>query len=158
MHSRVFRWFSAAPLVFYFLGFLPLQLIWRIFLPYVLQCKTFTVIWGGTTWTGDFKCREEKTGFCWNISTQTGSPGTLIGWKSGQTTYVPLWDRMEEVAMHSVLLPLPAIPTAPPFTLPISPHFKVNLESLVDSIFLSVKQPSHVHRFCVMAGSLKVFL
>jgi hypothetical protein len=26
---------------------------------------------------------------------QTGSPGTLIGWKSGQTTYVPLWDRME---------------------------------------------------------------
>jgi hypothetical protein len=26
---------------------------------------------------------------------QTGSSGTLIGWKSGQTTYVPLWDRME---------------------------------------------------------------
>jgi hypothetical protein len=26
---------------------------------------------------------------------QTGSPGTLIGWKSGQTTFVPLWDRME---------------------------------------------------------------
>jgi hypothetical protein len=26
---------------------------------------------------------------------QTGSSGTLIGWKSGQTTFVPLWDRME---------------------------------------------------------------
>ncbi len=26
---------------------------------------------------------------------QTGSSGTLIGWKSGQTTYFPLWDRME---------------------------------------------------------------
>ncbi len=26
---------------------------------------------------------------------QTGSSGTLIGWKSGHTTYVPLWDRME---------------------------------------------------------------
>jgi hypothetical protein len=25
----------------------------------------------------------------------TGSSGTLIGWKSGQTTFVPLWDRME---------------------------------------------------------------
>jgi hypothetical protein len=26
---------------------------------------------------------------------QTGSSGTLIGWKSGQTTFVPLWDGME---------------------------------------------------------------
>jgi hypothetical protein len=26
---------------------------------------------------------------------QTGSSGTLIGWKSGQTTFVPLWDWME---------------------------------------------------------------
>ncbi len=26
---------------------------------------------------------------------QTDSSGTLIGWKSGQTTYVPQWDRME---------------------------------------------------------------
>jgi hypothetical protein len=25
----------------------------------------------------------------------TGSSGTLIGWKSGQTTFVPLWDQME---------------------------------------------------------------
>jgi hypothetical protein len=32
MHSRAFRWFSAAPLVFLFIGFLPLQLnkIWQI--------------------------------------------------------------------------------------------------------------------------------
>ncbi len=26
---------------------------------------------------------------------QTGSSGTLIGWKSGQTTFVPLWDQLE---------------------------------------------------------------
>ncbi len=26
---------------------------------------------------------------------QAGSSGTLIGWESGQTTFVPLWDRME---------------------------------------------------------------
>jgi hypothetical protein len=33
MHSPTFPWFSAAPLVFLFLGLLPLQLnqIWRIF-------------------------------------------------------------------------------------------------------------------------------
>ncbi len=48
---------------------------------------------GGTTWTGDFKCREVKTGFCRKRWMQTGSSGTLIGWKSGQTTYFPLWDR-----------------------------------------------------------------
>ena len=47
------------------------------------------------TWTGDFKCREVKTGFCRKRWTQTGSSGTLIGWKSGQTTFIPLWDRME---------------------------------------------------------------
>ncbi len=33
---------------------------------------------------------------------QTGSSGTLIGWKSGQTTNVPLWDRNGgSVAMDS---------------------------------------------------------
>jgi hypothetical protein len=39
----------------------------------------------------------KKTGFCRNTldQMQTGSSGTLIGWKSSQTTYVPLWDRME---------------------------------------------------------------
>ncbi len=47
------------------------------------------------TWTGDFKCREVKTGFCRKRWTQTGSSATLIGWKSGQTTFIPLWDRME---------------------------------------------------------------
>ncbi len=47
------------------------------------------------TWTGEFKCREVKTGFYRIRSMQTGSSGTLIGWKSGQTTFVPLWDWME---------------------------------------------------------------
>ncbi len=47
------------------------------------------------TRTGYFKCREVKTGFYRNRSMQTGSSGTLIGWKSDQTTFVPLWDRME---------------------------------------------------------------
>jgi hypothetical protein len=41
---------------------------------------------GDTTWTGDFKCREVKTGFYWKKWRQTGSSGTLIGWKSGQTS------------------------------------------------------------------------
>jgi hypothetical protein len=26
---------------------------------------------------------------------QTGSSGALIGWKSGQTSYVPIWDQTE---------------------------------------------------------------
>ncbi len=38
---------------------------------------------------GRFQMQGVKTGL------QTGSSETLIGWKSGQTTYVPLWDRME---------------------------------------------------------------
>jgi hypothetical protein len=45
--------------------------------------------------TGDFKCREVKTGFCRNRLMQTSSSETLNGWKSGQTIYVPIWDRME---------------------------------------------------------------
>ncbi len=41
--------------------------------------------------SNDFKCREVKReGWM-----QTDSSWTLIGWKSGQTTYVPLCDRME---------------------------------------------------------------
>ncbi len=47
------------------------------------------------TWTGDLKCREVKSGFYRNWSMKTGSSGTLIGWESGQTTFVPLWDWME---------------------------------------------------------------
>ncbi len=50
--------------------------------------------WGGTTWTGDFKCWEVKTGFFRKRWMQTGSSGTLIGCKSGQNTFVPPWDRM----------------------------------------------------------------
>ncbi len=53
------------------------------------------------TWTGDFKCREVKTGFYRNRSMQTGSSGTLIGWKSGQTTFVPLWDWMEGARLRT---------------------------------------------------------
>ncbi len=49
---------------------------------------------GGTTWTGG-RPREVKTGFCRKRWMQTGSSGTLIGWKFGQPTYFPLWDWME---------------------------------------------------------------
>ncbi len=45
--------------------------------------------------TGDFKCKEVKTGFCRKIWTETGSSETFIGWKSGQATFAPLRDRME---------------------------------------------------------------
>ncbi len=48
----------------------------------------------GTTWTGDSKCREVKTGFGRKRPMQTGSSETLIGWKSGKTTCVPLRDRI----------------------------------------------------------------
>jgi hypothetical protein len=59
------------------------------------------------TWTGDFKCREVKTGFCRIRSMQTGSSGTLIGWKSGQTTFVPLWDWMEGAWLRTLKKTLP---------------------------------------------------
>jgi hypothetical protein len=42
-----------------------------------------------------------KTGFRRNRLKQTGSSGTLIGWKSGQTTFVPLWDRMEGALLRT---------------------------------------------------------
>jgi hypothetical protein len=35
---------------------------------------------------------------------QTGSSGTLIGWISGQTTFVPLWDRMEGAWLRTQIL------------------------------------------------------
>ncbi len=54
-----------------------------------------TLTRGGTTWTGYLKCKEVKTGFCLKRQMQTGPSEVLIGWKSGKTTYVPLWDRME---------------------------------------------------------------
>ncbi len=80
------------------------------FLQYISQSKIYTRILqfhgpgrGGTTWTGDFKCREVKTGFFRKRRMKTGSSGTLIGWKSGQTTYVPLWDRMEGALLWSLV-------------------------------------------------------
>jgi hypothetical protein len=42
-----------------------------------------------------------KTGFCRNRSMQTGSSGTLIGSKSGQTTFAPLWYRMEGALLRT---------------------------------------------------------
>jgi hypothetical protein len=38
---------------------------------------------------------------------KTGSSETLVGWKSGKTTYVPLWNQMEgawlwtQMSLHS---------------------------------------------------------
>jgi hypothetical protein len=64
----------------------------------------FSLVFRGcTTRTGYFKCREVKTGFYQNKSMQTGSSGTLIGWKSGQTTFVPLWDRMEGAWLRTLV-------------------------------------------------------
>jgi hypothetical protein len=80
---------------------------------------------GDTTWTGYFKCRKVKTGFCRNRSMQSTSSGTLIRWKSGQTTFVPLWDRMEGAWLRTletiVWNPLP--PDFPCYT-PPSPSTK----------------------------------
>ncbi len=53
-------------------------------------------LWGGTTWTRDLKCREVKTGFCQMKKMQTGSSEIIIGYKSGKTTVIPVWDRMDE--------------------------------------------------------------
>ncbi len=87
------------------------------------------------TWTGDFKCREVKTGFCRNRSMQTGSSGTLIGWKSGQTTFVPLWDWMEGAwlrTLHAILVFLSACSLLhcseyrPPFCLLYPPLFCIS--------------------------------
>ncbi len=51
----------------------------------------FDVSRGGTTWTGDLKMQGGKTGFCRKRWMQTGSSETLIGWKCGKTTFVPLY-------------------------------------------------------------------
>ncbi len=44
---------------------------------------------------GRFQMKGGENWLCRNRSMQTGSFGTLIDWKSCQTTFVPLWDRME---------------------------------------------------------------
>ncbi len=43
---------------------------------------------------------------------QTGSSGTLIGWKSGQTTFVPLWDWMEGAWLRTQFSTLGSNPEA----------------------------------------------
>ncbi len=85
--SKNFYIEAATTITFFLSRLLPLLLI--------LTRIYCTLYRGGTTWTRDFKCREVKTGFCRKKSIQTGSSETLIGWKSGQTTYFPLWDKME---------------------------------------------------------------
>ncbi len=87
MHYKYFSFFKSWNMHIFCIS-------WEMGLQYQMICKEglFQRRW---TWTGDFKCREVKTGFCRNRSMKTGSSGTLIGWKSGQTTYFPLWDRME---------------------------------------------------------------
>ncbi len=73
--------------------------VW-LFPSFLLSLNSLLRRW---TWTGDFKCREVKTGFYRNRSMQTGSSGTLIGWKSGQTTFVPLWGWMEGAWLRTPL-------------------------------------------------------
>jgi hypothetical protein len=51
----------------------------------------------------DFQMQEKKTGFCRKRLRQTGSSWTLIDWKSVQTTYVPLWDRMEGARLWTLV-------------------------------------------------------
>jgi hypothetical protein len=41
---------------------------------------------------------------------QTGSSETLIGWKSGKTTNVPLWDRMEGAWLYGLSTATKKIP------------------------------------------------
>jgi hypothetical protein len=53
--------------------------------------------------SGIFQMQGGKNWICRNRSMQTGSSGTLIGWISGQTTFVPLWDNGGIVAMDSVI-------------------------------------------------------
>jgi hypothetical protein len=55
---------------------------------------------------GIFQMQGGKNRFYRNRSMQTGSSGTLIGWKSGQTTFVPLWERMEGVWLRTLVKPL----------------------------------------------------
>ena len=98
---------------------------------------------GDTTWTGYFKCREVKTGFCRNRSMQSSFSGTLICWKSGQTTFVPLWDRMEGAWLRTletiVWNPLP--PDFPCYT-PPSPSTKKTSATGTLSFLVSIPNPN----------------
>ncbi len=57
---------------------------------------------------------------------QTGSSGTLIGYKSVQTTFVPLWDRMEGAWLRS--LDFPAIPNVEAATMTAAPSHVLSPE------------------------------
>ncbi len=79
---------------------------------------------------------------------QTGSSGTLIGWKSGQTTFVPLWDWMEWAWLRTLvdILPTPSPPhprsPSPPL---LSPTYKRKITKTtfwksVEAVDLSMKR------------------
>jgi hypothetical protein len=62
MHNRGFRWFSAAPLVFLFLGFLPSELnqIWRTL------CVTYVKEGGrGIVWVGFLRQNKDCAYTLW---------------------------------------------------------------------------------------------
>jgi hypothetical protein len=44
---------------------------------------------------GRFQIQGGKNWILPKETNETGSSGTLIGWKSGQTTFVTLWDQMD---------------------------------------------------------------
>ncbi len=96
-----------------------------------LAVPNYSVTLGCTTWTEDLKCREVKTAFCRKRSMKTSSSETLIGWKSGKTTYVPLWDRMEGGWLLTLETIIPTFESSAPYlsitnatkqTLPWRPH------------------------------------
>jgi hypothetical protein len=60
---------------------------------------------------------------------QTGSSGTLIGWKSGKTTFVPLWDRMDSVGtLYSDIMHLVAAQNVLSFILCLGHKVHIYLE------------------------------
>jgi hypothetical protein len=74
---------------------------------------------------------------------QTGSSGTLIGWKSGQTTFVPLWDRMEGAWLRtlsgvSLLLLNHTLRLTPFLSLSPPPPLYLSLPLPLPSLYLSL--------------------
>jgi hypothetical protein len=65
----------------------------------IFNICSFPLPWGGTTWTGDLKCRDGKN---WILRKEIMQTETLIGWKFGQTTFVSLWDRLEVACLWTL--------------------------------------------------------
>jgi hypothetical protein len=55
---------------------------------------------------GRFQMQGGKNWFLPKEMNANRSFGNLIGWKSGQTTFIPLWDRMEGAWLWT-LVPVP---------------------------------------------------